>query len=141
MLQKQNLVEISNLTIKRISPMQETKIQIQDAFKQNMNDGGSCSESEPFALRTLDDSMEPEFATGCIVIIDPSNAYHDGSYVFAKDNKDEYIFRRLRIMGERYFLEPLNDLYETFEISGPKQIEGIITQRAGTRRSYHKRYD
>jgi SOS-response transcriptional repressor LexA len=122
--------------------MQETKIHIQDAsFKQNMSDGGSCSASEPFALQTLDDSMEPEFATGCIIIIDPSNAYRDGSYVFAKDNKDEYIFRRLRIMDKRYFLEPLNDLYETFEIKGPQQIEGIITQRAGKRRSYHKRYD
>lgn len=121
--------------------MQETKIQVQDAFKQNMGDGGSCSESEPFALRTLDDSMEPEFATGCIIIIDPSNAYRDGSYVFAKDNKDEYIFRQLRIIDGRYFLAPLNDLYETFEISNPKQIEGIITQRAGKRRTYHKRYD
>ncbi len=121
--------------------MQETKIQIQDAFKQNMGDGGSCSESEPFALRTLDDSMEPEFAKGCIIIIDPSHVYRDGSYVFAKDNKDEYIFRRLRIIDQRYFLEPLNDLYETFEIKSPKQIEGIITQRAGKRRTYHKRYD
>ena len=120
--------------------MQETTIQIQDAFKQNMGDGGSCSESEPFALRTIDDSMEPEFKMGCIIIIDPSNAYRDGSYVFAKDNKDEYIFRQLRIINERYFLAPLNDLYETFEIQ-PKQIEGIITQRAGTRRSYHKRYE
>jgi len=45
--------------------MQETKIQIQDAFKQNLSDGG-CSASEPFALRTLDDSMEPEFEAGCI---------------------------------------------------------------------------
>lgn len=122
--------------------MQETKVQIQDvSFKQNMNDGGGCSASEPFALRTLDDSMEPEFATGCIVIIDPSTAYRDGSYVFAKDNNDEYIFRRLRIMDERYFLEPLNDLYDTFEIKHIKQIEGIITQRAGKRRAYHKRYD
>lgn len=121
--------------------MQETTIQIQDAFKQNMSDGGSCSESEPFALRTIDDSMEPEFKMGCIIIIDPSTAYRDGSYVFAKDNNDEYIFRQLRIIDERYFLAPLNDLYETFEIAGPKKIEGIITQRAGKRRSYHKRYE
>lgn len=119
--------------------MEETKIHIQDAFKQNLSDGG-CSASEPFALRTLDDSMEPEFAAGCIIIIDPSTAYRDGSYVFAKDNKGEYIFRQLRIVGDKYFLAPLNDLYETFEISGESQIEGIITQRAGKRRSYHKSY-
>lgn len=121
--------------------MQETKIELQEAFRNNLGDGGSCSEAEPFALRTLDDSMEPEFSKGCIIIIDPSHVYRDGSYVFAKDNKDEYIFRQLRIVNDRYYLAPLNDLYETFEISGPQQLEGVITQRAGKRRSYHKRYD
>ena len=124
--------------------MQETKISIQEAFKpdiaQEMSQGSSCSESEPFALQAIDDSMEPEFDTGCIIIIDPTGVARDGAYVFAKDNKDEYIFRQLRIMDERYYLAPLNDLYETFEISGIKQIEGVITQRAGKKRSYHKSY-
>ncbi len=120
--------------------IQETKINLQDAFKQNMNDGGSCSESEPFALRTIDDSMEPEFDMGCIIIIDPGHVARDSSYVFAVDNKSEYIFRQLRIKDERYYLAPLNDLYDTIEIKW-EQIEGVITQRAGKRRHYHKHYD
>ena len=124
--------------------VQETKLTIQEAFKgdvtQSLEADSSCSESEPFALQALDDSMEPEFATGCIIIIDPTGLANDGAYVFAKDNDDEYIFRQLRIVDKRYYLTPLNDLYETIEIDGIAKVEGVITQRAGKRRSYHKHY-
>ena len=124
--------------------MQETKISIQQAFTKNISQeissNSSCSESEPFALQTLDDSMEPEFASGCIIIIDPTGLAKDGAYVFAKDNQNEYIFRQLRIVDQQYYLTPLNDLYETIKISGISQIEGVITQRAGKRRTYHKFY-
>jgi len=124
--------------------MQETKISIQEAFSNDVSTeiatGSSCSESEPFALQALDDSMEPEFATGCIIIIDPTGLANNGAYVFAKDNSGEYIFRQLRIVDKRYYLAPLNDLYETIEIKGISQIEGVITQRAGKKRSYHKNY-
>jgi len=118
----------------------EVKIGLEEAFKQNMSDGDGCSAAEPFALRTIDDSMEPEFATGCIIIIDPGNVARDGSYVFAVDNKAEYIFRQLRIKNDRHFLVPLNDIYDTIEIKF-EQIKGVITQRAGKRRTYHKHYD
>lgn len=121
--------------------MDEVKINIQDAFKQNLGDGGNCSEAETFALQVIDNSMEPEFDVGCIIIIDPTGVVKDGSYVFAKDLGDEYIFRQLRIEDARYYLVPLNADYKSFEISGLDAIEGIITQRAGKRRTYHKWYD
>lgn len=114
--------------------------QAQDAFTQNISEGSSCSESEPFALQVIDHSMEPEFEQGCIIIIDPTGIVRDGAYVFAKDAQDEYIFRRLSITSGRYYLEALQAAYERFEIQ-PEQIQGIITQRAGKRRSYHKWYD
>ena len=126
--------------------MQEVRINIQDAlkgetFKQNMTDGSSCSESEPFALQVIDDSMEPEFDKDCIIIIDPTGIVRDGSYVFAKDLGDEYIFRQVFIKDDQYTLAPINDQYEPFEIPGLDYIEGVITQRAGKRRTYHKFYD
>ena len=121
--------------------MEEIKINIQDAFKQNLGDGGNCSDAETFALQCIDDSMEPEFNTGCIIIIDPTGHVKDGSYVFAKDLEDEYIFRQLRIVEEKHYLVPLNSAYESFEISGLEMVEGIITQRAGTKRTYHKWYE
>ena len=35
---------------------------------------GSCSSLEPYALRVLGDSMEPEFADGCVIIVDPATS-------------------------------------------------------------------
>jgi SOS-response transcriptional repressor LexA len=99
-----------------------------------------CAESEPYALHVLGDSMLPEFEEGAIIVIDPAGAIKDGSYVIAIHN-DEYIFRQLRIHDERYYLQPLNDLYDTVEIPNLEQIKGVVSQKAGRRRKQHKRYD
>lgn len=105
----------------------------------SIESSGSCSESEPYALRVLGDSMLPEFKEGVIIIIDPAGAIRDGSYVMAEyDN--EYIFRQLRIVDDKYYLQPLNDLYDTLEISGQDVIRGVITQQAGKRRKDRKHY-
>ena len=80
-----------------------------------------CAESEPYALRVLGDSMLPEFEEGAIIIIDPAGAIVDECYVVALHD-DEYIFRQLRIVEDRYYLQPLNDLYDTVEISGPELV-------------------
>ncbi|MFZ1386543.1 MAG: S24 family peptidase [Thiolinea sp.] len=123
-----------------MASFKEIKITVEDSFKQAISEGSSCSESEPFALQVIDNSMEPEFEQGCIIIIDPTGIVRDGAFVFAKDNQDEYIFRRLRIQAGKHYLEALQPAYEAFEIR-PEQIQGVITQRAGKRRSYHKWYD
>lgn len=101
---------------------------------------GNCSESEPYALRVLGDSMLPEFKEGVIIIIDPAGAIRDGSYVVATHN-DELIFRQLRIQNEEYFLQPLNDLYDTVQISSLELVAGVITQQAGRSRKDRKHYD
>lgn len=101
---------------------------------------GGCSESEPYALRVLGDSMLPEFKEGAVIVIDPAGAMRDGSYVVAMHN-DELIFRQLRIHDDKYFLQPLNDLYDTVEIPGLSAVSGVISQQAGRRRKDRKRYD
>ncbi|MDT8452024.1 MAG: S24 family peptidase [Gammaproteobacteria bacterium] len=101
---------------------------------------GGCSESEPYALRVLGDSMLPEFKEGVVIVIDPAGAMRDGSYVVAMHN-DELIFRQLRIHDDKYFLQPLNDLYDTVEIPGLSAVTGVISQQAGRRRKDRKRYD
>lgn len=112
-----------------------------NAASADLADGSGCAASEPFALSVTDDSMLPEFDPGCIIIIDPGDVIRDGAFVLAKDLSDDYIFRRLRIIDNNYYLEPLNSLYESFQISGKDKILGVITQRAGKRRAYHKWYD
>ena len=104
-----------------------------------MDTGSGCSAKQPFALRVLGDSMLPEFPEGAIIIIDPEGKVADGCYVMAElDN--EYIFRQLRIVDKQYYLQPLNDLYDTAEISGIESIQGVITQKAGRRRKDRKHY-
>ncbi len=102
-------------------------------------ESSSCAASEPFALRVLGDSMLPEFAEGVIIIIDPAGTIRDGCYVMA-EVKNEYIFRQLRIVDDKYYLQPLNDLYDTVEIPGQDVIQGVIAQKAGRRRKDRKHY-
>lgn len=105
-----------------------------------MLDESGCASSEPFALRVLGDSMEPEFKDGCIIIIDPAGVIEHGKYVIAEID-GEYIFRQFAREQNKYFLKPLNEGYKTIEIEGTDVVRGVITQRAGTRRKYHKHYD
>ncbi len=103
-----------------------------------MNIGG-CGSSEPFALRVTDDSMEPEFDNGTIIIVDPAGVVEDKCFVLATvDN--EYIFRQLRIHHGNYSLHALQDGYRVLDIPDASAIDGVIVQRAGVRRSYHKHY-
>ena len=106
----------------------------------DIRDASGCASSEPFALRVLGDSMEPEFMDGCVIIIDPAGVVEDGKYVLAEID-GEYIFRQFMQEQDKYFLKPLNSGYKTIEVNGPGVVRGVITQKAGTRRKYHKHYD
>lgn len=108
----------------------------------------TCTEAEPFALRVLDDSMQPEFRRGCIIVIDPTGRATDGSYVLADDGsktEDEtegMVFRQLRRQPhDGWVLSALNEQYPDIQISDDLSgVIGVIVQRAGVRRSYHKHY-
>ena len=101
----------------------------------------TCIEAEPFALRVTDDSMAPEFAAGCVIIVDPTGVAKDGAFVLAEID-GEYIFRRLERTGEGDRLVALNDGYPPIALAaGLAAVRGVVVQRAGARRRYHKRYD
>ncbi len=100
----------------------------------------SCSMLEPYALRVVGDSMEPEFADGCVIIVDPGHVPRDGSYVIVEYAGDVF-FRQLVIDGERRFLKPLNPKYGSFELTPPYTIRGAVVQQAGRRRSQRKHYE
>ena len=101
----------------------------------------TCIEAEPFALRVTDDSMEPEFAAGCIIIVDPTGVAKDGAFVLAEID-GEYIFRRLDRNTEGDRLVALNGGYAPIALAaGLGSLRGVVVQRAGARRRYHKRYD
>ena len=101
----------------------------------------SCAEAEPFALRVIGDSMEPEFKDGCIIIIDPSGVARAGSFVVAQQG-EELIFRQLAEARGVFYLAALNQAYPDLPLAnGLRDVRGVVVQRAGTRRRDHKRYD
>ncbi|MCP4043122.1 MAG: S24 family peptidase [Gammaproteobacteria bacterium] len=100
----------------------------------------SCAEAEPFALRVIGDSMEPEFKDGVIVIIDPTGVAANGSYVLAV-HEEEYIFRQLVKEGDKMYLKALNENYPRHPLpGGVDDIKGVIVQQAGRRRKDRKHY-
>lgn len=106
-----------------------------------MNDLSQCGASEPFALRVIGDDMAPEFLDGHIVVVDPGGMVKTGSFVIARSN-DETVLRQLRIDGGQYYLSVVNnDIPESVLTGGLNNIVGVVSQRAGKRRSERKRYD
>lgn len=103
------------------------------------NSGENCSASEPFALRILDSSMAPEFEINHIVIIDPSISPKDGDFVLF-ETSDSLIIRKIEIT-ESMTLKALNPSFNDISIENTESILGVITQRSGKRRKFHKRYN
>jgi len=104
------------------------------------DDLASCSASEPFALRVIGDDMAPEFVDGHIVIVDPGGRLASGCFVIAK-YAGQAMLRRLVIDDGRYRLTALKTGIAEIEITDLGAIAGVVSQRAGRRRSEHKRYD
>lgn len=90
----------------------------------------SCSNSEPFALQVLGNSMEPEFPDQCIVVVEPwpYPAEH-GMYVMAMVEDTRWFRQYLNDeQGER--LVALNQLYPDIPLAGLEwKLEGVIVQR------------
>ncbi|MFK7815633.1 MAG: S24 family peptidase [Gammaproteobacteria bacterium] len=124
--------------------MSEINKTTEDTIKEqvlhaDLADHGGCANSEPFALRVMGDSMEPEFKDGCIIIIDSAATVESGSYVLAMID-EEYIFRQFIAEDDRYYLRALKEGYEEISLSSRDAVRGVIVQRAGTRRKDHKHY-
>jgi DNA polymerase V len=99
-----------------------------------------CGGGESFALAVLGDSMEPEFAEGEIIIIEPEGLAKNGSYVLAFHD-GEWIFRQLARDGAQWLLRALNPSYEGIAIPDLSAVKGVIIQKAKPgRRRASKRY-
>lgn len=99
-----------------------------------------CGGGESFALTVLGDSMEPEFAEGEIIIVEPEGLAKDGSYVLAFHD-GEWIFRQLAKNDSQWLLRPLNRSYEGVAIPDLSAVKGVIIQKAKPgRRRASKRY-
>jgi SOS-response transcriptional repressor LexA len=95
-----------------------------------------------FALRIRDDSMQPEFKAGDVVVIDPTILPQPGDFVVATDASGEATFRQYRLAGlnekdqEVFELWPLNSPYAPMR-SDRKQLAIVGTMVE--HRSYRRR--
>lgn len=103
--------------------------------------GTGCSMHEPYALQVLGDEMTPEFPDRCIVIIEPTNQYRNGCYVFAEVEGVRWFRKYVRDTegGQRLVAE--NRIYPDIELDGLEwQVLGVIIQRNVRRQIKHYDY-
>jgi SOS-response transcriptional repressor LexA len=81
-----------------------------------------------YALRVLNDSMEPKFPEGVTIIIDPDAKPVHGSFVVAVlDDTGQITFKQF-VMDGRHYLKPLNPRYPVMEMDDRTAICGVIKQ-------------
>ena len=84
-----------------------------------------------FALRIHNDSMQPEFTDGDIIVIDPHAPQDAGSYVVAiHDN--QAALRKLVLDGTTPYLKPLNPQYPMLSWDEGTRIVGVVKQKVKT---------
>lgn len=104
-------------------------------------ESGGCSLHEPYALQVLGDQMEPEFPDRCIVIIEPTNQYRNGCYVFAEVEGVRWFRQYLRDEEGREWLIALNRRYPEIDLTGLEwKVLGVIIQRNIRRKVKHYDY-
>lgn len=84
-----------------------------------------------FALRVHGDSMQPEFAEGDIIVIDPHAPQDAGSYVIAVHD-DQATFKKLVFEGTTPYLKPLNTQYPVLSWDESTRIVGVVKQKVKT---------
>jgi SOS-response transcriptional repressor LexA len=91
-----------------------------------------------FAVQVKNDSMEPEFREGDVLIVNPNLEARSGDYVIAKLTDDnEATFKKLVIHGGKgagkglIILRPLNARYQDIVVTDPSrlQIVGKVVER------------
>ena len=85
-----------------------------------------------FALRIINNCMEPEFREGDIIIVEPQVDIYPGNYVVIADRDDnKATFKQFKQYGRKKILHPLNPKYEDIELDSNKRytIIGKIIEK------------
>ena len=84
-----------------------------------------------FALRVHGDSMQPEFADGDIIVIDPHAPQDAGCYVVAVHD-NQATMKKLVYDGTTPYLKPLNPQYPLLSWNENTRIVGVVKQKIKT---------
>ena len=102
--------------------------------------GCSAEGMEPFALRVIGDSMEPEFQDGHIIIVDPGFPLLNAVYAVIRNN-GEFIFGQYFKEDSGSWVRYLNPEFDAVKLEAGFEVKGIVTQRNGRKRKDIKHYD
>ncbi|MFO1259031.1 MAG: XRE family transcriptional regulator [Gammaproteobacteria bacterium] len=82
-----------------------------------------------FALRVNNDTMEPRYPEGAIIIVDcEQHPRHKDFAVFQLDDKKEFTFKQLLHAEGELFAKSLNPDYPTLKLSKDARIIGKVVQ-------------
>jgi len=89
-----------------------------------------------FGVRVVNDSMEPEFKEGDVLVVNPNLEPKSGDYVIARLVDDnEATFKKLVVHGDGagaiLLLRPLNPAYQDIVITDPEKVQlvGKVVER------------
>jgi transcriptional regulator with XRE-family HTH domain len=95
----------------------ETELLLKQDYKGKTIPTNMNSSPSTISLEIVDESMEPRFKIGDLVIIDPSRQPRPGSYVVARDVAGQAVFRQYRDLGvgenghPAFELQALNSMF------------------------------
>lgn len=78
-----------------------------------------------FAMKVPDDSMEPEFYEGEIIIIDPTRKGSHNQFLVAREGTNRPTFKQLILHGDQQYLKPLNSRYPLIEVKNAVTVCGV----------------
>ncbi|MBF0214593.1 MAG: LexA family transcriptional regulator [Magnetococcales bacterium] len=86
--------------------------------------------AKAYALEVPDDSMEPEFTEGELIIVDPTMKAEHNRFLIARTSEDNRAtLKQLIVHGARQYMKPLNSRYPLIEIQGELIVSGVVVAK------------
>ncbi|MBF0420865.1 MAG: helix-turn-helix domain-containing protein [Magnetococcales bacterium] len=79
-----------------------------------------------FALKVPDDSMEPDFGEGEVIVIDPLQKGGHNKFLVASESGNRPTFKQLVMHGEQTYLKPLNSRYPLIQVKNDLRVIGVL---------------
>lgn len=88
---------------------------------------------EGIAIKMHDDSMQPRFPKGTILIFDLNKSYKNGKFclIYSKSQQKQYLFRQILIKNGNLFtkcINPKSSYYEAKSLHPKDEIIGVLVQ-------------
>ncbi|MBF0381599.1 MAG: helix-turn-helix domain-containing protein [Magnetococcales bacterium] len=85
------------------------------------------NKGQHYGLRVPDDSMEPDFYEGEIIVVDSELAATNNHFVIARLGDESHTtFKQLVIIGDKKYLRPSNPRYPIIEVEGELEVFGVV---------------